>query len=847
MLKRMIALVAVVSMLMFNGISIMAVDQPETIDQPVETEPVTSTDSATQPEESDTTTEEVVEDNEVEPATEPEARAALATEPEQSITDYASLKAAIENPDRDTTIEVPGGTYLMDGTITVSKDLILKNKPGEKVVFQLLAQTETVPVNQPSDFDTFFDVLSGTTTFAGESNDSLVFNGLLKESEYHDLSSVIVEANSVDGTDVWRFDHGVFATVESGATLVGEAFTMQNLSLAGKKSGAVYIKPGGTFIMNGGRIHHNQSLFHESSYHTPTGSPSDLNGHYHLTAGVANYAGTFTMNGGSIDHNYSAFLGASAAYVGIGMSNKNRAKIEVNGGSISNNTSANWEHLSSAGGAISSVMLSDVIVNGGTFANNLASTGGAIFSSWTTTTTINGGTFQNNKATTGGGAISSADNFVVRKAEGETNPYASDKQVDDFNENYYSIYAPGFNYDINAYYKATYGAYTTINGGLFINNEANYGGAIYLAANGEINAGEFKQNKADTYGGAVYLSTQPYTLTVRNAFFTKNVASDTNVTSMNLPDHLPSAFHTGSGGAIWYCPTGEGVFSVSNGAALSGNTAETEGQDFTKMQTHQDEKYKVSVSNRMLGGGYVAYYDDLKDQRASDSTEERTNLQNISENMMLKSSTSERAFTAARSLATTIFEGNLSKRGGGLATNGIVNFGDSNQEFDLKVSGEYIEGVDKKEAIKAEIYVIDGDKRLLVDEVELNKDNNFETTLKALPLQAKNAAIQYEVVLNSEKYSATYQVALHNEPLVAGNSFDTKDLINQDIAHVHMILSPIPEEEPVTPSEPEKPTKQETKVVKRNPKTSLAVSVGLLVSLGLISAIGYVILRKKQA
>lgn len=87
--------------------------------------------------------------------------------------DFITLKAALENPDRDTEVVVPGGTYVFSDTVTVNKDLVLKNATGQTVTFELgMFNNDSGSLGK-----TMMDVTAGSVTFAGENNESLVFDG----------------------------------------------------------------------------------------------------------------------------------------------------------------------------------------------------------------------------------------------------------------------------------------------------------------------------------------------------------------------------------------------------------------------------------------------------------------------------------------------------------------------------------------------------------------------------------------------------------------------------------------------------------------------------------------------
>ena len=90
---------------------------------------------------------------------------------------FQSLKETLEDPSRSQEIWVSGGEYHFTDTITVAKDLTLRNRPNEKVLFIFDLKND----NNSSLGKTMFNVLSGRFTLAGETNDSIIFDGLGKE------------------------------------------------------------------------------------------------------------------------------------------------------------------------------------------------------------------------------------------------------------------------------------------------------------------------------------------------------------------------------------------------------------------------------------------------------------------------------------------------------------------------------------------------------------------------------------------------------------------------------------------------------------------------------------------
>lgn len=692
--------------------------------------------------------------------------------------DFNTLKAALENPNRDTEVVVPGGTYVFSDTVTVNKDLVLKNATGQTVTFELGM------FNNDSDSlgKTMMDVIAGSVTFAGENNESLVFDGKSGLGEFDHSKNPEQNEEMDENTNVSK--KGVLLTLERGSSAVINHATFKNASHAGAMTGAIFVWQNAKLTMNDGVITHNHLSYVENTANSEL--MNDPNTFPARAAALGIYGGTFVMNGGSISDNYASFHSGSA--IGAASPGSPHTSILINGGSISHNSTHSFEgYYIDAGGAIFAGVNTDTKINGGTFDSNYANgTGGFIYSDWGTSVTINGGSFRNNKANRAGGVLTAYDRFMVN------NP--------DDNENLSGeLNAYGIS-DINVWYNQ-YGLGTKVkvNGGTFDGNQSYMGGACYIACdNAEVNAGTFTNNQANRFGGAIYLSTDPYRLTIRNAYVSDNTSDDKSITlgSDIYPDLDPGYYHTGSGGGIWYCPTGSGTVSVSNGLTVVGNSATEEGADFSSMKKDAGKDFKVSLTNRMLGGGYILWQDDKQGARATEDTPERTELTDQTENLMLKATASERARETAKALATTLFSNNKAKRGGAIATNGHVDFGDANLAYNLKITKHWdvlIGEADKKEAT-AELYIVTRDAQgaeteNFVDSVKLNAENDFTATFENLPLES-NVRTTYRIKEAGDTYDVDYTTAINDADPTEGNTFSTADLVNGDTVTVAMANHP---------------------------------------------------------
>lgn len=685
---------------------------------------------------------------------------------------FETLKTALEEPNRDTTVVVPGGEYVVTSPITISKDLTLKNKAGEQVILKLGFFNN----NSDSEGESMFTVASGTTTLDADTNGNLVFDGGAKITFDHREDFESNQGKSITSI----CGRGVLFTLNNDTQGVINHATFTNVAYAGATAGALMVKSGSTLTMQDGAITHNYAL--QSQYTESMKYINDSNAIGAQAAGMSVYGGTFIMNGGSITDNYNHFGTGGAIGVSYPRSGGPKPKIEIHGGVISNNSSHSWsDKAQGAGGGIFLGVSSSLLIDRGTFEQNYANgAGGFVYADWGTNITINGGTFNNNSAQRAGGVVSAVDKFM------SYNPSTHDNEVVSGDLNPYGIT------DISNWYDMNLGVKLVVNGGTFTQNKSYMGGALYIACdNAEVNGGVFNSNEANRFGGAIYLSTAPYRLKIKNAYFEKNIAtSDSTTIGGNFyPDLDPDYFHTGSGGAVWYCPSGTGDINVSNGAAIVDNTAESEGADFTSMEKESGKGYSVSVANRMLGGGYVAWLSDTIDSRANDETQELDPIVNSDQNINLKARVSDRAKATARSLAKTVFVNNKAKRGGAVATNGHVDFGDADLAFNLVVKTEWDSEITQPHDMTAELYIVttndSGEEtEHFVQTIDLKADadhpeNSYRAELTNLPLE-NYGRTTYRVKVVGDEYQTSYTKARNEEAPEAGNTFSTADLQNSD-------------------------------------------------------------------
>ncbi len=415
---------------------------------------------------------------------------------------------------------------------------------------------------------------------------------------------------------------------------------------------------------------------------------------------LVNKGASFEMSGGSIE-NFTIASGTLAAPVVVGPD----GYFNMTGGTIQNNKN-NSREANAAGGVLlytwddgNKVTAKMDLSGTAKIHQNKSWHGGGIYMIGNTKLHMTGGTISGNKANQQGGGICVAG---IRN-DNETCEFIMD-------------------------------------GGIIENNEAQNacGGGIYAYSNSiTLNEGRIQNNTAAKHGGGIYVSwidrKTPGVLRMYNALITNNTA-------------------TQLGGGMWFCPAGKGKIYVTNGASVYGNTANGAGDDFVSIGKGSGA---VTLAQRMLGGGKVDWYPDgavewngsvvesiewmeigkaVEGAARFDSMnpgQRVEDLDNSNENLALKAVVSDEAKALAQSMAKLIITGNKADRGGGIGCNGSIVIGTEDEIYSLRIEKEWDEAT--SEGIKTPVtlrLVVDGYK---LDEILLNKENNWTATLTGLP------------------------------------------------------------------------------------------------------------------
>lgn len=437
----------------------------------------------------------------------------------------------------------------------------------------------------------------------------------------------------------------------------GGSLTWQDVKLDGNQLGTNYssaiIDNAGKLTMNSGEI---KNVKTDSGF-----------------VGIVKVRGTnasFTMNGGSIHNNKMSNQFIAVVKVTEG------ASFTMNGGDISNNTltpdgsSGNNAAVTVEGIKGSSTM----VMNGGTISNNTAnSLGGGIAVNGAGQLTMEGGTISGNKAPFGGGI--------------GINDYLLSNDRGSYPESTWRRFFPTKVTINNGTITGNHAVLT----GHKVNNdpyaENGVGGGIYVASQEvTINGANITNNTAGKQGGGVYVAAVPYRLQMGKTMVTGNTA-------------------TKLGGGMWLCPTGSAKTAITNGASFFDNTAGTgainndttaAGDDVASISKNDPATQTLILSNNGLDNWLVHWYEDGKIDNsylgASNGSDrypntvnppvDRGTLNGITDNISLKSIMSDQGKAAARTSAKVVVTGNKAPRGGGIGSNGEVDFGTSPINYD---------------------------------------------------------------------------------------------------------------------------------------------------------------------
>ncbi len=330
-----------------------------------------------------------------------------------------------------------------------------------------------------------------------------------------------------------------------------------------------------------------------------------------------------------------------------------------------------------------------------------------------------------------------------------------------------------------------------MNGGTITENTAVYGGGVYAYSdNVTLNAGYITNNTAKIGGGVYSEGNSIYFKTIQlyNVLITENTA-------------------TSHGGGMWFCPTGAGAIYVTNGGAVTKNTANGAGDD---VAFAKGSDTSLTLAERILGGGKTAWYTDgsvLVDS-SSGWTQTGSALRYADEGysydeldeLTLDSSAAVLALvdgdglTLAETMATLFITGNTATYGGGVGANGGVTIG-SKEVTSVTVNKiwENGENTNIPESITLKLY----NKGYEIEEITLTaadvtieEDGSWSYTFENLPLDGEYSVTEEEI----PSYSAEISNINEDNVIVITNTYTGEDEDPET-----------PDDDSETPNDPETP------------------------------------------
>ena len=462
--------------------------------------------------------------------------------------------------------------------------------------------------------------LDGTLTYKCQNLSDGVFAQVKGEMTMNNGTITRATISSTHtGSGIIDVDHGSF---------IMKGGLANKISTDAYNSGVVYVHNGGTFSMEGGVISDVSSTNQDAS-------PVVIDG------------GSMTMTDGTISDNVT-----TNAYTSAGVTVNGNSKFEMSGGIIKNNTGIRGVGVYvRENGAYDEETSAKFEMKGGTISGNVANPlpghpdinarGAGVYVEDNAEFTMSDGMITENRAT---GVVSDPYNYG------------------------------GMGGGVSTMNKALDGGGRFImNGGTISKNHAtNSGGGVFSGSAPDkvvLSAGYILDNCAGSNGGGVYVSTPPYGLTIKNALVSNNTA-------------------TIMGGGIWSCPTGTIVLGADN--AVFDNTASEAGDDiaFLDKESEKSGNFYSTFSNVQLGGGLVTWYNDnfvtgklgpwgtCGNYRydMNDPGNPIISADNSKGSYSLRAMVSDDGKMLAKNAASLLIQGNTAQRGGGVGTNGEVDF-----------------------------------------------------------------------------------------------------------------------------------------------------------------------------
>ena len=344
----------------------------------------------------------------------------------------------------------------------------------------------------------------------------------------------------------------------------------------------------------------------------------------------------------------------------------------------------------------------------------------------------------------------------------------------------------------------------TLEGNTISGNDAGQRGGgmkLDMDKNSQVNliSGLISENSSSGFGGGIdYTKHENPTLHLTNVLITGNQAS--------------------RGAGIWSCPTSETEIYSTLGGAFYGNTAtgSTGGISYSYEASGDEIRYEgvdtpdkfaiqsnppsatthISVSKRSLGGGVIQWYLDEAESRyqAGNPEADPAIYTNTNLSFGLHGELSEEHQKLASSEAQLVIRDNVSKRGGGIATNSPIVIGMEYADVAVEVTKKWTEETHPDHVYVALYRVGDasGEKVKLDSHVELNAENNWSASFADLPskcvtngeVEDCHYIVEEETVegwkesssAEYDKENKTYKITLTNTPIQYGSLTVSKEV-----------------------------------------------------------------------
>ena len=341
-------------------------------------------------------------------------------------------------------------------------------------------------------------------------------------------------------------------------------------------------------------------------------------------------------------------------------------------------------------------------------------------------------------------------------------------------------------------------------GNTIAKNEAGQRGGgmkLNMDKNSQVNliSGLISENSSSGFGGGIdYTNHENPTLHLTNVLITGNRAS--------------------RGAGIWACPTSETEVYSTLGGAFYGNkaTGKTGGISYSYEASGDEIRYEgidtpdkfsiqsnppsatthISVSGRSLGGGVLRWYSDEAENRYQAGNPEAAPAiyTNTNKSFGLHGELSEEHQKLASSEAQLVISDNVSKRGGGIATNSPIVIGMEYADVAVEVTKKWTEET-HPDHVYVDLYRVgdtSGEKVKLDSRVELNAENNWSASFEDLPSKCvSNGEVEdchyivEEETLEGwkgsssteyDKENKTYHITLTNAPIQYGSLTVSKEV-----------------------------------------------------------------------